>query len=193
MKDETVLYTDLIQLTLSGNKEAYSKLYDKTIQGVYKTAHFLIEDKMDVDDVVQEIYIQLYESLRKYDSEKPFRPWLIGLAIKQIHSYRRQRWMRIRIIKKAEEQRKPVQIDFSNDVVSKISNKKLIELIHKLPYKLKQVIILRYLHDYSQEEVAQILHIPIGTVKSRIHAALKKLRQKEQVEEIFLGEVGNVK
>ncbi|MEE6181740.1 sigma-70 family RNA polymerase sigma factor [Bacillus pretiosus] len=192
MKGETV-YTDLIQLTLSGNKEAYSKLYDKTIQEVYKTAHFLIEDKTDVDDVVQEIYIQLYESLRKYDSKKPFRPWLIGLTIKQIHSYRRKRWMRLRIIKKAEEQRKPVQVDFSNDVVSKISNKKLIELIHKLPYKLKQVIILRYLHDYSQEEVAQILHIPIGTVKSRINAALKKLRQKEQVEEIFLGEVGNVK
>ncbi|MGH0553160.1 sigma-70 family RNA polymerase sigma factor [Bacillus pretiosus] len=192
MKGETV-YTDLIQLTLSGNKEAYSKLYDKTIQEVYKTAHFLIEDKTDVDDVVQEIYIQLYESLRKYDSKKPFRPWLIGLTIKQIHSYRRKRWMRLRIIKKAEEQRKPEQIDFSNDVVSKISNKKLIELIHKLPYKLKQVIILRYLHDYSQEEVAQILHIPIGTVKSRIHAALKKLRQIEQVEEIFLGEVGNVK
>ncbi|MDM5427502.1 sigma-70 family RNA polymerase sigma factor [Bacillus mycoides] len=192
MKGETV-YSDLIQLTLSGNKEAYSELYDKTIQEIYKTAHFLIEDKADVDDVVQEIYIQLYESLRKYDSEKPFRPWLIGLAIKQIHSYRRKRWMRLRIVKKAEEQRKPVQIDFSSDVGSKISNQKLIELIHKLPYKLKQVIILRYLHDYSQEEVAQILHIPIGTVKSRIHAALKKLRQKEQVEEIFLGEVGNVK
>ncbi|WP_341517969.1 sigma-70 family RNA polymerase sigma factor [Bacillus paramobilis] len=192
MKDEMV-YINLIHLTLSGNKEAYSDLYDKTIQEVYKTAHFLIEDKTDVDDVVQEIYIQLYESLRKYDSEKPFRPWLIGLAIKQIHSYRRKRWMRLRIIKKAEEQRKPVQIDFSNDVVSKISNQKLIELIHNLPYKLKQVIILRYLHDYSQEEVAQILHIPIGTVKSRIHAALKKLRQKEQIEEIFLGEVGNVK
>ncbi|KAA0765321.1 sigma-70 family RNA polymerase sigma factor [Bacillus sp. SH5-2] len=192
MKDETV-YMDLIQLTLSGNKEAYSELYDKTIQEVYKTAHFLIDDKTDVDDVVQEIYIQLYESLRKYDSEKLFRPWLIGLAIKQIHSYRRKRWMRLRIVKKAEEQRKPVQIDFSNDVVSKISNQKLIELIHKLPYKLKQVIILRYLHEYSQEEVAQILHIPLGTVKSRIHAALKKLRQKEQVEEIFLGEVGNVK
>jgi len=192
MKDET-LYTNLIQLTLSGNKEAYGELYDKTIQEVYKTAHFLIGDKTDVDDVVQEIYIQLYESLRKYDNEKPFRPWLIGLAIKQIHSYRRKRWMRLRIVKKAEEQRKPVQIDFSNDIVSKISNQKLIELIHKLPYKLKQVIILRYLHDYSQEEVAEILHIPIGTVKSRIHAALKKLRQIEQVEEIFLGEVGNVK
>ncbi|PGB01531.1 DUF3600 domain-containing protein [Bacillus toyonensis] len=46
MKDETV-YTDLIQLTLSGNKEAYSELYDKTIQEVYKTAYFLIDDKLE--------------------------------------------------------------------------------------------------------------------------------------------------
>ncbi|MEN1935878.1 sigma-70 family RNA polymerase sigma factor [Paenibacillus sp. 102] len=191
--DQEKDYHHLIQLTLSGNQDAYSELYDKTIQDVYKTAHFLIEEKTDVDDVVQEIYIQLYQSLSKYNREKPFRPWLIGLAIRQIHSYRRRRWMRLRIVKKAEEQRKPIEFDFSNDVVDKISNQKLIALIHKLPYKLKQVIILRYLHDYSQEEVANILHIPVGTVKSRIHAALKKLRQKEQVEEIFLGEVGDAK
>ena len=73
-------------------------MYDKTIQEVYKTAHFLIDDKTDVDDVVQEIYIQLYESLRKYDSEA-ISPLVNGLTIKQIHSYRRKRWMRLRIIK----------------------------------------------------------------------------------------------
>ncbi|WP_410982346.1 sigma-70 family RNA polymerase sigma factor [Bacillus cereus] len=174
--DQEKDYHHLIQLTLLGNQEAYSELYDKTIQDVYKTAHFLIEEKTDVDDVVQEIYIQLYQSLCKYNREKLFRPWLIGLAIRQIHSYRRKRWMRLRIIKKAEEQKKPIEFDFSSDVVNKISNQKLIAHIHKLPYKLKQVIILRYLHDYSQEEVANILHIPVGTVKSRIHAALKKLR-----------------
>ena len=191
--DQETDYHNLIQLTLSGNQEAYSELYDKTIQDIYRTAHFLIEEKVDIDDVVQEIYIQLYQSLSKYDRERPFRPWLMGLAVRQIHSYRRKRWMRLRIVKKAEEQKKPIEFDFSSEVVNKVSNQKLIALIHKLPYKLKQVIILRYLHDYSQEEVANILHIPIGTVKSRIHAALKKLRQKEQVEEIFLGEVGDVK
>ncbi|EEL50968.1 MULTISPECIES: sigma-70 family RNA polymerase sigma factor [Bacillus cereus group] len=191
--DEEIDYCDLIERILSGNQEAYSELYDKTIQDIYRTAHFLIEEKTDVDDVVQEIYIQLYQSLSKYNRERPFRPWLMGLAIRQIHSYRRKRWMRLRIVKKAEEHKKPIEFDFSSDVVNKISNQKLIALIHKLPYKLKQVIILRYLHDYSQEEVADILHIPIGTVKSRIHAALKKLRQQEQVEEIFLGEVGEMK
>lgn len=111
MKDETV-YIDLIELTLSGNKEAYSELYDVTIHEVYKTAHFLIDDKADVDDVVQEIYIQLYESLRKYDSEKPFRPWQIGLAIKQIHSYRRKRWMRLRIIKKQKSKENQYKLIF---------------------------------------------------------------------------------
>lgn len=111
MKDK-IDYADLIQLTISGNKEAYGELYDKTIQEVYKTAHFLIEDKTDVDDVVQEIYIQLYESLRKYDSEKPFRPWLIGLAIKQIHSYRRKRWMRLRIVKKQKSKENQYKLIF---------------------------------------------------------------------------------
>ncbi len=111
MKGETVC-TDLIQLTLSGNKEAYSELYDVTIQEVYKTAHFLLDDKTDVDDVVQEVYIQLYESLRKYDSEKPFRPWLIGLAIKQIHSYRRKRWMRLRIVKKQKSKENQYKLIF---------------------------------------------------------------------------------
>lgn len=188
--DQEVGYAGVIQRILLGNKEAYDELYDKTIGDVYKTVHFLVENKSDVDDVVQEIYIQLYESLKRYDLDKPFRPWLIGLTMRQVQSYRRKRWTRLRIVKKAEEQKIPTEIDFSQDVVNKISNEELIRLIEKLPYKLKQVIVLRYLHEYSQEEVATILHIPVGTVKSRIHAALKKLRQKERVENIFLREVG---
>lgn len=84
-------YSYLIEQTLLGNQEAYSELYDKTIEDVYKTAHFLIEEKSDVDDVVQEIYMQLYQSLSQYDRQRPFRPWLIGLAIRQIHFYRRKR------------------------------------------------------------------------------------------------------
>lgn len=80
--DQETDYHNLIQLTLSANQEAYSELYDKTIQDIYRTAHFLIEEKVDVDDVVQEIYIQIYQSLSKYDRERPFRPWLMGLAVR---------------------------------------------------------------------------------------------------------------
>lgn len=86
--------------------------------------------------------------------------------------------MRYRIVKKAEEIEQVNVLDFSNEIVNKITNQQLVDLVNDLPYKLKQTIILRYLNGYSQEEVATILEIPIGTVKSRINTALKKLRAK---------------
>lgn len=168
----------MIELILSGHKQACSELYEMTIQDVYKNVHFLIEDKADVDDIVQDIYIQLFNSLRKYDGTRPFKPWLMGIVIKQIQAYRRKRWMKFRISKKVEEFEQVIVLDFSNEIIDKISNQLLVKLVEELPYKLKQVMILRYLNDYSQEEVARILEIPVGTVKSRINAGLNKLREK---------------
>ncbi|MGG2134574.1 sigma-70 family RNA polymerase sigma factor [Bacillus sp. S2(2024)] len=184
-------YDQLIQLTLSGKQEIYGELYERTIQDVYKTVHFLIKERADVDDVVQDIYIQAYQSLSQFDRNKPFRPWLMGIVVRQICNYRRKTWTRFRILKKAETYKRVVEFDFSNDVVDKISNYELISLIDKLPYKLKQVIILRYLNEYSQEEISGILDIPLGTVKSRINTALKKLRQKSQANNIFFRKAEN--
>ncbi|NRD76813.1 sigma-70 family RNA polymerase sigma factor [Bacillus sp. BRMEA1] len=181
----------LICRILSGNQQAYGELYEKTIPYVYKTVHFLVEEKNDVDDLVQDIYFQVYQSLRKYDGKREFKPWLMGIAMKQIQSYRRKRWMRFRIAKKAEEYEHVAEIDFTNHVVDKMANEFLIHLVNELPFKLKQVVILRYLNDHSQEEVANILEIPVGTVKSRINAALNKLRSNEQGKKIFLEKVRN--
>lgn len=191
MRDQPDLL-NTINCFLNGETQAYDDLYEKTIQTVYKNVHFLIDEKADVDDVVQDIYIQVYKSLRKYDCERPFKPWLTGIVIKQLQAYRRKRWMRLRISKKAEEVKQVTAPDFSNEIVEKISNQHLVDLVNQLPYKLKQVVILRYLNDYSQEEVARILEIPIGTVKSRIHASLKKLNAHGKESLILLEKVRNV-
>jgi RNA polymerase sigma-70 factor (ECF subfamily) len=171
-------YIILVEQVLAGDQAAYSELYDKSIADVFKNVHFLIDEKADVDDLVQEIYIQLFKSLKKYDRARPFRPWLMGIAMKQVQSYRRQRWVRLRLTKKAEENQSVFALDFSDAIVEKVTNEELVKLVEGLPFKLKQVIILRYLNDYSQEETARILDIPLGTVKSRINSALKKLREK---------------
>lgn len=173
-------YNKIIELILSGNNQAFSELYDKTIHYVYKNVHFLIDEKADVDDLVQDIYIQVFKSLKNYDFERQFKPWLMGIVIKHIKGYRRKRWMRIRITKKVEEYEKVADLDFSSEIIDKITNQQLVNLVNELPYKLKQVIILRYLNEHSQEEVAKILEIPLGTVKSRINAALNKLREKDK-------------
>lgn len=163
--------------------------YMKTIRDVYQTVTFLVRERSDVDDVVQEIYIQVHRSLGQFDVTRPFRPWLMGLVMRQIHAYRRKRWTHLRILKKSEQTDQVMENDFSSEVVDKISNLPLLASVDRLPYKLKQVVILHYLNEYSQEEIAELLGIPLGTVKSRIHAALQKLRQKSVNNIIFKGKV----
>lgn len=186
MTDE---YAQLIELTLAGSREAYGELYEATIHDVYKAVRFLISRLADAEDVVQEIYIELHRSLKQYDGSRAFRPWLMGLTMRQIHAYRRRSWRQLRIIQKAEQTSHAMQYDFAGDVVDKLANRALTDMVGRLPYKLKQVIILHYLHEYTQEEIAVILEIPLGTVKSRLHAALQKLRRKAQVNTIRLGKV----
>ncbi|MMZ46040.1 ECF RNA polymerase sigma factor SigW [compost metagenome] len=184
--------TMLVAETLAGSREAYKELYDYTIHTVYKSVHFLLEEKADVDDVVQEIYIQVYKSLETFDTNRSFQPWLMGIVMRQIRAYRRKRWMRMRITSKAESLEHHAAFDFSEEIVDKVANHVLLQAVQQLSFKLKQVIVLHYLHEYSQEEIANILDIPLGTVKSRIHAALQKLRSKERQGHFLIGKVEKI-
>lgn len=185
-------HAQLIALTLAGSREAFSELYETTIRDVYQTVHFLVREKSEVDDIVQEIYIQMRRSLERFDVNRPFRPWLMGITMRQVQAYRRKRWTRLRILKKAEQADPVLEPEFTSEVVDRISNRSLLASVESLPYKLKQVIILHYLNELSQEESAAILGIPLGTVKSRISAALNKLRQKPENHTLFKGKVDNL-
>lgn len=182
----------IISLILSGEKQAFGDLYEKTIQDVYRTVHFLLEEKTEVDDIVQDTYIQVYKNLKKFDKTKSFKPWITGIAIKQIQSHRRQIWKGIRILKKIGKTESFAVSDKTDELIDKFSNKKVEELVNFLPYKLKQVIILQYVNEHSQEEIAKILNIPLGTVKSRINASLTKLRQNGYADKLFFEKVRNV-
>lgn len=182
-------YIKLVTLIRAGHEEAYGELYEKTVTGVYQTVRFLIKDKSDAEDVVQEIYIQAYRSLARYDEERAFRPWLMGVTMRQVQSYRRQRLLQFRFGKRIEKSDVGLEYDFSTDLVNKLANRPLLEQVRRLPYKLQQVVTLHYLNEYTQEEIAGILAIPLGTVKSRIHAALAKLRQKEKMNPRLRGKV----
>ncbi|WP_068773350.1 sigma-70 family RNA polymerase sigma factor [Paenibacillus sp. FJAT-26967] len=160
-----------------GNQQAFHAIYEATYQDVYRTVSFLVDHQQDREDVMNEIYMQMWTSLANYDTNRPFHFWLHGLVIRQVQRFRVKSWRRFRIFERirAFSREEPywdqphVLMDGTNPIIS--------QAIQKLTDKQRIVIILRFFHDYRLEEIAALLDIPLGTVKSRYHAGLQVLRK----------------
>ncbi|MGG0940643.1 sigma-70 family RNA polymerase sigma factor [Brevibacillus centrosporus] len=167
----------LIDQCIEGDMNAFGEIYDLTINDVKKAVYFLFENKQDVEDMIHEIYLEVYKSLKNYNRSRTFSSWLTGVAIRQIHNYRRRNWKLSRLFQKVNTFSLAMsEPDIANMVVEQMDLQKVMEQIQKLPFNFRSVLLLKYIYDYSQDEIAEILQLPIGTVKSRLHHALKKAR-----------------
>jgi len=164
-------------LVLQGDEEAFSEVYKLTADHVYRTSFYLMKNKSEVGDLVSEVYLELIRSLTRYDFNKPFRTWLNGLVIRQVKSWNRKLWRRLRLLSRnrlipeAEPSKRPEELAIETE-----QRHDILRLVNSLSIKLREVIVLRYYQDCSFEEIAMTLQIPLGTAKSRHHEALRKLR-----------------
>ncbi|WP_147515373.1 sigma-70 family RNA polymerase sigma factor [Massilibacterium senegalense] len=170
--------THWIRRMKEGDEEAFSYIYKITSQEVYRTVSFLLINQKDVDEVVHEVYIQMWKSVSNFDEERSFRFWLNGLIMHQVQNHRRKSWRKNRIIEKAKLFFKEGFVVTEEIVLSKETKSELMEVLQLLPYKQREVVILRYFKEFSLEEISGILNIPVGTVKSRLHNGLKRLRKE---------------
>ena len=160
-----------------GDSSAFQVIYDWSFPQIYRSVVFLMSEKHEIEDVMNEIYLQLWRSIDKYDAKRPFRFWMHGIALKQIQKWRTKSWRRFRIFEKKRLLEVEEHLFSDREVLKAESHQEMLAIVHQLSYKLRTVIILRYYHDYTFDEVAELLGIPVGTVKSRHHAALAKLRE----------------
>ncbi|MCX2824683.1 RNA polymerase subunit sigma [Bacillus pseudomycoides] len=179
-----------LQRMAFGDQQAFQVIYEFTCKDIYRTVAFLVVDKQDVEDIVNEVYIQIWKSVVNYDVNRSFCFWLHGLIVKQVQGWRRKSWRRFRIFEKKKMYAQDQFYIVDEDILHKETRNELGELVQKLSYKHREVIIMRYFHEYSLDEIATLLNKPVGTVKSRLHTALKRLRiEMENVPAIQEGEV----
>lgn len=165
-----------IERLIAGDQTAFETMYERTIDDVYRTVSFLVFDRQDVQDIVNEVYIQMWKSLHTYDSSRSFRFWLHGLVVRQVQDWKRKVWRRLRLLDRKKSLEVEEFAETDHTVLQSETRQELLTALQQLSYKQRVVIILRYFHNYSLEEIATLLQIPIGTVKSRHHLALKQLR-----------------
>ncbi|RAV23121.1 sigma-70 family RNA polymerase sigma factor [Paenibacillus contaminans] len=168
-----------LERLMSGDQEAMEAIYQMTRKKVYGTVAVLIRRKEDVDDIVSEIYYQLWRSLPAYDRSRPFHFWLNGIMIRQVNNWRRQIWRRFRLLEKNDRLGEKPHAEMPDEAwIETESQKEIQHAINRLPYKLRIVVIYRFYYDYTYDQIGELLQIPQGTVKSRVHLALKQLRKR---------------
>ena len=152
-------------------------------------------DRDLADDVFQNTFLQLYTKIHQYEAGRPVKPWLYAIATNQaIDALRRQnRHQSVRLHQEADEasdgdtpqllslleSRGPSPLDQLQDEERKQTIRAGVE---RLPDFLRQVVLLAYYQGLKYKDVATVLDIPVGTVKSRLHTALCRLHEAWSTE-----------
>lgn len=166
---------DLIRRCQTGDEEAFTTLFHQYKNLVYKTAYLMLDSADEAEDVVQEVFLQVHRSLSTFEPSKgAFTTWLYRVTVNHCLSRQRKRRLltvsleKIPPLAQAEH---PTFQDRSEDEVA------VRQALSRLSEKLRAVVVLRYYWELSYAEIAQILNIPVGTVKSRLDLALRTLHK----------------
>lgn len=164
----------LIQRCQAGDESAAAQIFENYKNLVYQTAFLILDSQDDAEDVLQEVFIQAFRSLGKYDMTKgAFSTWLHRNTVNRCLNWRR-RW-RFFGPSLDETSESTLQAQgISDDQRAEVEA--LRQSVRKLSLKLRTVLILRYYWDLSYAELSEILDLPLGTVKSRLNQALHILQ-----------------
>jgi RNA polymerase sigma-70 factor (ECF subfamily) len=157
----------------SGDHEAFAKLFEQYKNLVYKTAYLMLGNPQDAEEALQEIFVLVYRSLAGYDPHKgSFTTWLYRVSMNYCLNQRRKRRVEALRLDAAER----TSAESPATAVELADRDAVREAIAELGQDQRAVVVLRYYFELPYQEIAQVLGVPVGTVKSRLDRALRMLR-----------------
>ncbi|ANE47277.1 DNA-directed RNA polymerase subunit sigma [Paenibacillus swuensis] len=164
----------LVRAAQSGDRDALITLLREIENGVYRTAYYILGNEQDALDASQEALIRIYTKIGSYEEKAQFKTWV-------------QRIVTNICIDKFRRSKPSVSIDehemvftansnVEEDVFSSYVAQDIREAIDQLPEHHRAVVVLRYLQDFSYNEIADSLDLPLNTVKSYLFRARQQLQ-----------------
>lgn len=180
------LIREKIKRVKKGDQAAYSMIVDFYQDRIYQHCFRMLGNKHEAEDIAQEAFIRAYINIDSFDENRKFSTWLYRIATNLTIDRIRKRkpdYYLDEEIKGAEGLTMYSQLSSNDPLPSEeVESSELNHYIHQeiseLPPKYRSIIILRYLEEFSLQEIASILDIPIGTVKTRIHRGREALRKR---------------
>jgi RNA polymerase sigma-70 factor (ECF subfamily) len=185
----------LIEALRQGNELAYEQLLTRFQQPVYTLALRLLNDPSEACDVVQEVFLKVFRNIGNFRSQSSLKTWVYRITVNEAHNarrwYYRHRRREVELDGGPEETRdwKEIIPDGSRspfDVVSDGEQHVMLEAaLERINPIFREAVVLRDIADLSYDEIAEVLNVSLGTVKSRI------LRGREALREELAGSLKN--
>ena len=158
-----------------GDLAGLEVLYELHRLGVLRTAYGLVGNSHLAEDIAQQVFVQLFTAIRRFDPERPFAPWLYRIVVNtSLKELRRRDNRNLHLEEAVADQ---PSLDPLPDLVAEESEarRSIWEAVRSLSPKQRAAVVLRYYHGFSEAEMAIALGCRRGTVKSRLHSALRQL------------------
>ena len=165
---------DLVAECIGGSNPAFETLMRKYYRPVYNVALRMLKEPTDAEDIAQTVFIKAYEKLDTYNPRHQFFSWIYRIAINESINASKK-------TKRLDEYESGVSAALKETQVENVGQDELAEAldgaITLLTVDYRMVIVLRHYHDFTYEEMGEILDIPEKTVKSRLFTARQRLKE----------------
>ncbi|MHB1422086.1 MAG: sigma-70 family RNA polymerase sigma factor [Gemmataceae bacterium] len=173
----------LIAECLQGNTDAFGELVRRYQDRLFKSVYRLVENTEDAEDVVQEAFLNAYQSLDGFKGDSLFFTWLYRIAINTAISHKRKHRVLARLEIGRED--KPAMEPFDPSAESRPEHAleqaeqetRVRQALARLSPDHRAVLVMKDLEEQKYETMAEILQVPIGTIRSRLHRARLELRE----------------
>jgi RNA polymerase sigma-70 factor, ECF subfamily len=158
-----------------GDGQAFAELVQEHQAMVFSIAWHYLQDRSLAEDTAQDVFLELYQRLAAIQSPAHLRFWLRRVAVHRAIDQGRRKKHRRELELLEEDMPEPVG---ERHIVDPLLMGKLRQVLAALPEKQRMVVVLRYQEELGPAEIAELLEMPVNTVKSTLHRSLTELRRR---------------
>lgn len=177
----------LVRRCLGAEAEAVRQLVERFQGEVYGLCVRLLGHRQDAEDVTQEVFLRVFRSLGGWDSTRPLRPWIMGIAVNRCRTWLSQRTRRPELVDHLHETVPGREADDATELLAEIR-----AALAELRLEYRTVFVLFHEQGQPYEEIAQALERPVGTIKTWLHRARQELLDRLKRRGMLTDEAGDV-
>jgi RNA polymerase sigma-70 factor, ECF subfamily len=166
----------LIHHAANGDAAAWEPLVLAHQEAVFRLSYLLLGDPDDAEDIAQETFLRAWNHLKRFDTTRPLRPWLLSITSNLASNRRRSAGRYLSALTRAFRNEPVASTSIEEKSTRHLEASQLWKAVQTLSVPDQQIVYLRYFLDLSVAETAEVLKIAEGTVKSRLSRALDRLR-----------------